>query len=366
MPIALRCVVDGSAQILASSRWLRFVATGQAEASRTEAPAASVGEYLPGVAVDRGMRAVGVTEFGGTEVLHLVELADPQAGSGEVRIRVHGAAVNPTDIGLRNGSRAELLKDVPPPYVPGMDAAGEVDQIGGDVSTDLQVGDHVMAIVVPHGAHGAYSELVVVPVESVVRVPAGATDVQAATLPMNGLTTRQALDLLGLQPGQTLAVTGAAGAVGGYAVQLGKAEGLRVIADASEADEQLVKSLGADVVVRRGDDFAERVRQAAPEGADGVVDGALLDGLVISAVRDGGRIATVRGFRGDEERGITFHPVSVRNYAREQAKLDRLRQQVEDGQVTLRVARTFPAEQAAEAHRIWEAGGTRGRLVLEF
>ena len=312
------------------------------------------------------MRAVGMTEFGGPEVLHLVELPDPEAGPGEVRLRVHAAAVNPTDTGLRNGSRAELLKDIPPPYVPGMDAAGVVDQIGDGVATDLRVGDHVMAIVVPNGSHGAYSERIVVPVESVARVPAGASDVEAATLPMNGLTTRQALDLLGLQPGQTLAVTGAAGAVGGYAVQLGKADGLVVIADASESDEQLVKDLGADIVVHRGNQFAELVRQAFPEGADGLVDAAMLDELAVAAVRDGGRVATVRGFRGEEERGITFYPVSVRNYAREQAELDRLRQQVEDGQVTLRVAQTFPAERAAEAHRILEAGGTRGRLVLEL
>jgi NADPH:quinone reductase-like Zn-dependent oxidoreductase len=158
-----------------------------------------------------------------------------------------------------------------------------LDQIGEGVTTDLQLGDHVMAIVVPNGSHGAYSELIVVPAESVARVPVGATDVEAATLPMNGLTTRQALDLLGLEPGQTLAVTGAAGAVGGYAVQLGKADGLRVIADASDADEQLVKDLGADIVVRRGNEFSERVRRVVPEGADGLVDGALLNELVIPA-----------------------------------------------------------------------------------
>jgi NADPH:quinone reductase len=247
-----------------------------------------------------------------------------------------------------------------------MDVAGVLDQIGTEVSTDLRAGDHVMAIVVPHGQTGGYAELVVVPAESVTRVPAGATDAEAATLPMNGLTTVQALDLLGLAPGQVLAVTGAAGAVGGYAVQLGKAAGLRVVADAAPADEQLVKDLGADVVVRRGPEFAERVREAVPEGADGLIDAALLNELVIPAVRDGGRIATVRGFKGDEERGITFHPVLVRSYAREHAKLDRLRQLAETGQVTLRVAGTLPAERAAEAHRILQAGGTRGRLVLEF
>jgi NADPH:quinone reductase-like Zn-dependent oxidoreductase len=247
-----------------------------------------------------------------------------------------------------------------------MDAAGVVEQIGEGVSSDLRVGDHVMAVVVPHASHGAYAERVVVPAESVARVPAGASDVEASTLPMNGLTTRLALDLLGLEAGQILGVTGAAGAVGGYAVQLGKADGLVVVADASEPDEQLVKDLGADIVVRRGNGFADHVRREVPQGVDGVVDAALLNELVTAAVRDGGRIATVRGFTGAEERGVTFHPVSVRNYAREHAKLDRLRQQVEAGQVTLRVARTFPAEQAAEAHRLLEAGGVRGRLVLEF
>jgi NADPH:quinone reductase len=312
------------------------------------------------------MRAVGVTEFGGPDALHIVELPDPQAGPGELRIRVHAAAVNPTDTGLRAGARASQLKDIPPPYIPGMDAAGVLDQIGPGVATDLQTGDHVMAIVVPHGSHGAYAELIVVPFESVTRVPAGATDAEAATLPMNGLTTRQALDALNLAPGQTLAVTGAAGAVGGYAVQLGKADGLRVIADAAAQDERLVSELGADVVVPRGPEFTARVREAVPQGADGLIDAALLNELAVPAVRDGGRIATVRGFTGAPERGISFHPVFVRSYAREHGKLDRLRQQAEAGEVTLRVARTLPAEHAAEAHRALEAGGTRGRLILEF
>lgn len=312
------------------------------------------------------MKGVGVTDFGGPEALHIVDLPEPVTGPGLVRIRVHAAAVNPTDTGLRSGARAAMLRDIPPPYVPGMDAAGVLTGIGEGTSTDLRVGEHVMAIVVPSGSHGAYAEEIAVPAESVARVPAGTTDVQAATLPMNGLTARLALDLLGLRPGQTLAVTGAAGAVGGYTVQLAKADGLRVIADAAAADERLVRGLGADIVVPRGDDFAARVREVAPEGADAVVDGALLNELTVPAVRDGGGIATLRGFTAGAERGITFHPVLVRSYAREREKLDRLRQQVEDGQVTLRVAGTFPAEQAAEAHRKLEAGGTRGRLVLEF
>jgi NADPH:quinone reductase-like Zn-dependent oxidoreductase len=314
------------------------------------------------------MRAVGVTEFGPPEVLRLVELPDPEPGPGEVRIRVHAVAVNPTDTVLRSGGRAERLKDVPPPHVPGMDAAGVLDAIGAGTATELRIGERVIAIVVPLGTRGAYADRVVVPSESVVRAPATASDAEAATLLMNGLTARLALDELALQPGQTLAVTGAAGAVGGYAIQLGRAEGLHVVADAATDDERIVRALGAHVVVPRGDDFAARVRTEVPDGVDGLVDAALLSQLAVGAVRDGGGMATVRGYEGTGagERGITFYPVYVRNGAREHEKLDRLRAQAEAGVLTLRVARTMPAQQAAEAHRLLEAGGVRGRLVLEF
>jgi NADPH:quinone reductase-like Zn-dependent oxidoreductase len=223
-----------------------------------------------------------------------------------------------------------------------------------------------MAIVLPAGSHGGYSESIVLPAGSVVREPRGVTHVEACTLPMNGLTARQALDLLALSPGQALAVTGAAGGFGGYVIQLAKADGLRVIADSSEADEELVRNLGADIVVRRGPDVADRIRAEIPAGVDGLTDGSVQSGALVPAVRDGGAIATVRGWADECERGITTRPVSVRSYATEWAKLDTLRQQVEDGLVSLRVARTFTPQQAGEAHRLLEAGGTRGRLVIEF
>jgi NADPH:quinone reductase-like Zn-dependent oxidoreductase len=313
------------------------------------------------------MRAAGVTEFGPPEALRVVELPDPEPGPGELRIRVHAAAVNPTDTVLRSGGRAERLRDVAPPHVPGMDAAGVLEAIGEGAVTDLAVGERVMAVVLPLGQRGAYAESVVVPADSVVRSPAGATDAEAATLPMNGLTACHALDELALAPGQTLAVTGAAGAVGGYVVQLGRAKGLRVVADAAPADEELVRALGADIVLPRGHDFAASVRHAEPEGADGLVDGALLGPLAVGALRDGGGMVTLRGYdgAGSARRGITFFPVYVRNYARERAKLDALRSHAESGVLTLRVARTVPLEGAPEAHRLLEAGGVRGRLVLE-
>jgi NADPH:quinone reductase-like Zn-dependent oxidoreductase len=298
--------------------------------------------------------------------LEVVDLPEAHAGPGQVRLRVHAAAVNPTDTMARNGSRAEQQKVDPPPYVPGMDAAGIVDEVGAGVVTGVKVGDPVMAMVVPKGSHGAYREQIVLEARAVVPAPAGTTHVEACTLPMNGLTARQSLDLLALSPGQALAVTGAAGAYGGYVIQLAKAEGLTVIADASEADRSLVAGLGADIVVPRGNDVASRIREHFPDGVDGLADGAVLNERAIAAVRDGGAFTAVRGFVGEPQRGIRFTQTWVRKYDGEYEKLDRLRQQAEAGILTIRVADTYPPERAAEAHRRLEAGGTRGRLVIVF
>jgi NADPH:quinone reductase-like Zn-dependent oxidoreductase len=300
-------------------------------------------------------------------MLRVVDVPERHAGPDEVRLRVRAAAVNPTDTYVRNGDRAEMLRSLgPPPYIPGMDVAGVVDEVGDGVSTGLSVGDRAMAIVLPGASRGGYSESLVLPAGSVVAAPSGASDAEASTLPMNGLTARLTLDLLRLSPGQTIAVTGAAGAYGGYVVQLAKADGLRVVADASEADEQLVSALGADVVVRRGDDVSDRIRRAAPSGVDAAADGAVQNELLFPAIRDGGGFATVRGFNADAPRGITIHSVRVRDYVLAHDQLDRLRQQVDDGAVTLRVAGTFRPEDAGTAHRMLEAGGVRGRLVIEF
>jgi NADPH:quinone reductase-like Zn-dependent oxidoreductase len=311
------------------------------------------------------MRVVGVDEFGGPDVLKVFEVPEAHAGPGEVRIRVLAATVNPTDTYTRNGDRAALLRSSPPPYVSGMDAAGVIDEVGSGVD-HVAVGDRVMAIVIPHASHGAYSEKLVLPADSVVHAPAGTSHAEASTLPMNGLTARLTLDVLELAPGNTLAVTGAAGCYGGYTVQLAKTEGLRVIADAAPADEELVRSFGADVVVPRGPDVAAHIRHIVPDGVDALADGSVQSAAVVAAVRDGGSFASVRGFVGESARAITFHQIWVREYARRRDKLDELRALAEAGALTLRVAKTFPAEQAAEAHRLLHAGGVRGRLVLEF
>ncbi len=312
------------------------------------------------------MRAVGVNQFGGPEALEVVELPEVHAGPGEVRVRVRAATVNPTDTALRSGKYFDPAAGTSPPYVPGMDMAGVIDEVGPDTTNGLEVGDAVMAMVIPHESHGAYRESIVLEADSVARTPEGASLVEAATLPMNGLTAWYTIELLNLRPGRTLAVTGAAGCFGGYLVQQAKIAGLRVIADASEADDELVRSLGADVVVRRGDDIAQRILAEVPEGVDGLADGAVQNELALPAVRDGGGFASVRNWTGGAERGITFHKVWVFDLDHRADLLDELRRQVESGAVTLRVADTIAMENAADAHRRFEAGGVRGRLVLTF
>ncbi|MER5437666.1 zinc-binding dehydrogenase [Streptomyces sp. NPDC002790] len=240
-----------------------------------------------------------------------------------------------------------------------MELAGVLEEIGPGTDTGLSVDDHVMGIVFPLGSHGAYSEQITLPADSVTRTPAGVDDIAGSTQPIT-------LDELELTPGQTVAVTGAAGMYGGYVIQLARAEGLRMVADAADKDRELVEQLGADVVVPRGDDVAAHFLTATPGGVDGLADGAILNEKVVGAVRPGGRLVTVRHYVGEPVNGVTFHPVRVRHYVRDWPKLDRLRELVEAGKVTPRVADTYPAAEAAEAHRRLARGGTRGRLVLTF
>ncbi len=312
------------------------------------------------------MTAIGLTTYGGPEVLHEIDVPPERLGASDVRVRVTAATVNPTDTGLRSGVRDDRPSPPPPGAVPGMDAAGEVVEVGEDVETGISVGAVVMGVVVPSGPHGAYRSDLVVPARSVTRVPAGASEVEAATLPMNGLTARVALDSLQLERGQVLAVTGAAGAFGGYVIQLAKADGITVVADAADKDRDLVQQLGADVVLPRGDGFVEAVRERYPAGVDALADGAVLNEAALSVVKDGGRMATVRGWDGGGQDRVTVVPVMVARHAQEWEALDQLRAQVENGVVTLRVADVLPATEAAEAHRRLEAGGVRGRLVLRF
>jgi NADPH:quinone reductase-like Zn-dependent oxidoreductase len=282
----------------------------------------------------------------------------------EVRIAVKAAAVNPTDLGLTQHGDPEH----PPPWTPGMDAAGTIETTGPGVER-FKVGEQVMAALTPRRPEGgAQAELIVVPAASVVPIPEGASLQEASTLPMNGLTARLGLEMLGLGPGDTLAVSGGAGLLASYVIGLARERELRVIADAAEADVELVRSFGADEVVPRGAEFAAHVRAVAPEGADGLYDTALLGAEAFGALRDGGGMAVVRGWDDSvpAERGIRIHKVMVRTVLDRTDWLLELRDLAQVGRIALRVAGEYSPEDADEAQQAMAAGGLRGRALIVF
>jgi NADPH:quinone reductase-like Zn-dependent oxidoreductase len=215
---------------------------------------------------------------------------------------------------------------------------------------------------------GSYAQYIVVPQASVVPAPRGASIWEAATLLLNAATARLALHALALAPGQTVAIVGGAGAVGGYAIQLAKVEGgLTVLTSARAADVQLVRSLGADLNVETNGDIAASIRRKLPDGAPGLIDGATLNAAILPAVADGGGLVTLKGWNGPGERNISIHPISSFDFASDTALFDRLRQLAEDGTLTLRVADVMPATEAADAQgRLaawWRARTTGARLL---
>ncbi|MDL5203068.1 NADP-dependent oxidoreductase [Streptomyces sp. ALI-76-A] len=304
------------------------------------------------------MRAAVVTTFGGPEAVRIVETEVPEPVAGQVRIKVAAATLNPVDAGVRagvfggTGGRIGL----------GWDAAGTVDAVGpaegsgsGSGSGGAwSVGDEVVALDYGTGKPlGTHAEYVVVDADAVAPAPRTADAVEAATLPLNALTAAQALDLLELAPGRSLLVTGAAGAVGGYAVQLAAHQGVSVTALARPEDAELVRSLGAA-------HFAGGTVEAG--GFDAVLDAAVLGEAALAWVRDGGAyVGVIPGASPAPVRGVRVGTVEV---SADGARLARLAGLVDEGVLTLRVAETYALDEAPKAHARLAEGGVRGRLVL--
>lgn len=294
----------------------------------------------------------------------------PQPKSHEVRVRVHAAAVNPTDITFAAGTKAEdlIAKGVKAPFIPGMDLAGVVDAVGPDV-TYLHPGDTVMGVALPVSAHGgSYAEYAVFPESALVPTPDGMELPAAATLCMNGLTALLILEALDLKPGEIFLVTGAAGTLGSYLLQLARSslKDVVLIADASEDDVPAVYASGADAVIPRGNDFAHRVLQLYPEGVPAVTDTALLRSAILPALATPSRMALVRAWDVPPPPDVTYLPIWVPQHTHRTDLLLRLREHVIHGELTPRVADVYPAVQGVAAHRRLAAGGVRGRLVLDF
>ncbi|WP_330286096.1 NADP-dependent oxidoreductase [Streptomyces sp. NBC_00576] len=280
----------------------------------------------------------------------------------EIRIRVQAATLNPADAAAwSRGYFPAPLEGTA--YGLGWDVAGVVDAVGP--GSHWTPGQPVIAFShgLPLGLNRGQAEYIVVPPQAIAAAPAGVDPVHAATIPLNGLTAAQSVELLGIQAGQTVLITGAEGAVGGYAVQLAKRRGAVVIAsDLSPDGAFATKVAGADVYVPASQTPAEAVREVRPEGVDAVLDTARLGQAVIGAVADGGRFVTTRiDALPQAERGIR---VLLTQVGPDGAMLSTLSDLAAAGDLALRVAETYPLQEAAQAYARMIKGGLQGRVVL--
>lgn len=306
------------------------------------------------------MRAVNIVN---REVVTLEERPDPVVGEGQIGIRVAYAGINPADTFMW---RSVADRPAGTPLTPGMDVSGVVESVGANVS-EFSVGQEVMAVVNPRRPEGgAQAELVAVDASWAVTIPAGVSLQRAATLPMTGLTAVAGLALLDLAQGASLGVTGGAGHLASLVIPMAKARGMLVVADAKPDDANRVASSGADIVLPRGE-FAEAVREHVHDGVDAVYDTANIRRAAVSAIRDDGAIAVIRGWEGSApERGITVFPVSVGAAFGNREWLAELATNAAEGRFELNIEDVVAPDRIQSAYERMEAGGIHGRLVIGF
>ncbi|GAA4553601.1 NADP-dependent oxidoreductase [Amycolatopsis samaneae] len=310
------------------------------------------------------MRAAAFTEIGGPEVIRPMDLDEPHAGPGQVRVRVRAAGVQPYDAAVRAGwepAGAELRW----PRVVGNEFAGVVDEVGAEVGEEI--GDGVVRIepgteVLGFTMLGAYAEYVVVPVDNVTVKPAEMPWEVAGGFTAGTQTATIALDNLAVGKGDTVLIHAAAGSVGTAAVQLAVSRGATVLGTASTVNQDYVRSLGATPLVY-GEGLLDRVRAAAPGGVDAVLDGAGGEALDLSLelVENRDRVLTLVEHGKAAELGVR-----LTTGTRSATRLADLAARYAKGELRFHVRRTYPYTEAAQAHREIETGHGRGKIVLTF
>jgi NADPH:quinone reductase-like Zn-dependent oxidoreductase len=310
------------------------------------------------------MRVITQLATGGPEVLELGEAEIPQPLPTEIRVRVGAAGVNPVDWKTRAG-RGVAAVIGPPPFTVGWDVAGTVDAVGPGV-TRFAVGDAVFGMPWFPRQAGAYAEFVTAPSRHFAHRPAGLSEVEAAGLPLAGLTAWQCLvDIAAVQPGQRVLVHAAAGGVGHLAVQIAKARGAYVVGTASANKHNLLHDLGIDEAV----DYRAEAFEKVVEPVDLVLD--LIGGEVatrsLDVLHPEGRLiclpsaAAPAALAAAAERGLRATAMLAEPDGDGLEELARL---VDDRRLRVLVAETFPLERASHAHRAGEMGRTTGKLVL--
>lgn len=333
------------------------------------------------------MQAFVMTGYGGPDKTELREMLRPAAGPGEVLVNVHAAGLNPVDYKTREGM-LRVIQSYAFPAIMGNELAGTIEKVGAGV-IDFAPGDRVFARV-PKDAMGALAEYAALPAETCALIPDGWGFEQAAAIPLAGLTALQALrDELDLQPSQRVLITGGAGGVGTFAIQIAKWLGAHVITTASPRGRELVTRLGADQVI---DYTSEKFEDVLGEKVDAVFD--LIGGETLSrsfgVVKTGGTVLSVAGmpepqtaddldgglklkalfwaisikFRAQAARhGVNYRYLFMHPSGAELAELAAL---LEQGKLEPVIDKTFPFPQAKEALTYLEQGHAKGKVVVRI
>jgi NADPH:quinone reductase len=323
------------------------------------------------------MRAMVLNRVGGPEVFESAEVPTPEPAAGEILIKIICAGVNPADWKDRQG-HLEQYYPYQFPYIVGFDAAGIVERVGSGV-TEFAVGDAVITCS-DHGQGrwGTYAEYVATSIAKVAHLPRSLDFAQGATIPIAGLTAWQSVFLYGgLNAGQTILIHGGSGGVGSFAVQFAKSIGVKVAATCSTKNIEFVKALGADLVIDyRTQDIQQAIAEWAPGGLDIVLDavscGTLPSGLHL--LRKGGVLVSVPTLVGDgdipgdmqraAEMGVR-KVITVMNDTLAREQLEQIGDLIERGVVRTPPLQIFPLAQVGNAHRLLEAGGVHGKLILQ-
>jgi NADPH:quinone reductase-like Zn-dependent oxidoreductase len=305
------------------------------------------------------MKAAFFMKNGGPEVMQYGDVPDPAAGAGEVLVDVHAASVNGADWKVRAGHYAPITTF---PYVPGRDFSGVVSALGAGV-TDLKVGDPVFGVMEVSG-EACYAEKVAIKAAIVAKKPDSVSHVEAAALALIGLTALVSIeDTIKLKKGETILIQGGAGGVAGFAIQIARHIGARVITTASAANHDYVRKLGADQVIDYNkEDFTKVV-----SGVDAVFDtvGGDVGKRAFDVLKPGGRAAFI-GSGGTAPVPPRNDVTSLRpKVGRDRQHLERIVELVGKGAVRAPEIKVYPLSEAAAAHKVSEGRHLRGKLVFK-
>jgi NADPH:quinone reductase len=313
------------------------------------------------------MRAMVIPEFGPPSLFEERDIEKPQAGPGEVLIKIIASGTNPVDAKIRSGA----IPAVEPPTILGSDVSGTVEEVGPGV-TDFAPGDEVYYTteLFGEGANGAHAEYVAGPASIVAKKPDSLSHEEAAAVPLAGGTAYEAVvRRLKVLPGEVVVVHGGAGGVGSFAVQISKAAGAFVIATAGPDNQNTLKELGADVAVDyKSEDVSEvALAHSGGDGVDAVFDTVGGDIIAPSAeyTRPFGRAATIVGARGDLTQMYLKNQTLYGTFlTRERQRLDEITRLIEQGKIKPLIGETLDLAEVSKAHERLDSGHGRGKMVI--